>query len=240
MNDNIKVQHLASLKSPGVVMHATQHLLPLDVNTPFGNLQLTWMIIIQRIDSANEIIDKINVDFVEMLRITQEKNPQKSALLSAMDQNIYNRQKINCELLIYLLKTIADQIISLVTLLSDRNSNGEYPNNIRIDSIGDFLNYINNQTAINANIKNIMDKHVEMLRAVNEIANCFKHSFVNAQLSLRIPSEAPGIIAYYLPHNNLNNEPHIYNIRLREIVVKVDQFLGDSKGLVAELHKGNS
>ena len=187
------VPYLSALKKPTENLHI-KDLLPLDTETPFGNLQLSWMSLVMRTQLINEAIDVLNRDFDNVQKAIKESHV-------IADSNIYIRPQMSSEILVYLLRTTADRLIMLLSLVESLSKDGKYPNKIKCDSVAGFLNCNSGDFC-----EGLLDPHRDMLETLNVVANSFKHSFLNLQTHNILMQNTPGVIAMYQPHNNSDSE----------------------------------
>ena len=105
-----------------------------------------------------------------------------------------------------MLRKAADELVSLVWCLSKYEQNGQYPSKIKIDCLGAVI-----AQAKDERLK-VFSDHLELMGILNDIANAFKHSFINSDHTL-LGAEEPRIHALGLAHNKLNSEPQFYDER---------------------------
>ena len=199
----------------GGPMHVTNHLLPLEVDTPFGNLQLSWISILQRIGIINRTINEMNETFSLLDTSGKLANPNIPIILLAHYEN-----------LIYLLKTMADRLIMLTSILEYRSRLGDYSSKIVIDSIG---------AVSHSNLAEKLGNHKDTLETLNAVANTYKHSFLNLQASTVVMRNTPGFVAYYTPRNDINKASYIYPVIFVNTIRDFDAFLKDTKSLIQKL-----
>ena len=106
--------------------------------TPYGNFQLKYKKIIERLDEANRrIIDSINFwkDFVE------NKNPLSIVSFT----NFAGRHEYANEQAVYMIRRASDELVSLIWCLSEYEKAQKFPKEIKINRLGAiFINLILN------------------------------------------------------------------------------------------------
>jgi hypothetical protein len=180
-------------------------LLPLPANTPFGNFYLKFWKIVDRLDHVNRKIKHSHVSYTQA--ISEEMS------FSISEHAFY------IEEIIYWLRKSCDELISLISVLNERESSGKYPRKIKYDSIGRVLE-MNNPPSY-------LSKHIHFLGILNEISNAYKHSFVNSDMGL-IGREEPFLFALSLKQNNLSNNPNFTSLPIREVITHFDAFYQDA------------
>lgn len=174
-------------------------------NSPYGNLQLKYMKIIQRLDEANRRIAD-SWRFWKMCKT--------NGLLPA---GAYERHVFANEEAIYMLRRAADELVSLVWLLSKHESEKEYPLKIKIDCLGAVISQEESQR------HEAFSSHINLIEALNNVANAFKHSFINSDHTL-MGAEEPRVHALGLNRNKLGAEPIFYDYSLDELVQQYNAF----------------
>jgi hypothetical protein len=131
--------------------------------------------------------------------------------------NAYERHVFANEQAIYLLRRAADEMIALIWCLSEWEKKGTYPQQIEVDCIGAVLKKPNDRK-----LKAWRD-HVQVLKALNEIANAFKHSFVYSDITL-IGRDEPCVHALGLDYNKLASGTKFHNVSLVWLVKEFNAF----------------
>ena len=80
-----------------------------------------------------------------------------------------------------------------------------------VDSIADLAHNPNQE------VKALFAAHESFLFALNEVANAFKHSFINTDMTI-VGAEYPVVYALALDRNKLSNEPQFYFVSFADIV----------------------
>ena len=88
-------------------------------DTPYGNLQLKYMKIILRLDEANRKISESR----KFWKICQAGNMSHCCA--------YERHVFSNEEAVYMLRQAADELVSLVWLLSKYEDDRQYPKNVK-------------------------------------------------------------------------------------------------------------
>lgn len=187
------------------------HMLPLPADTPFGNLALKYLRIIDRLDRINVMVQRAY-------------ESHEKVCLQGIDGDLYEHTFLS-EQIIYCMRKTVDELIGLYYVLDKREATGQYPNRVAPDSIGRLLSQ--------KDVTPLFGTHEDFLRTLNDISNAYKHSFVNSDLGL-IGRDEPGVYALGLKQNNLVNDTSFYTVPLSEVVLKFSNFFVD---VVEELRK---
>jgi hypothetical protein len=182
-----------------------KHMLPLPADTPFGNLALKYMRLVERVDHVNLLVLRVFASYESAK--AQELGPIMQHLLLA-------------EELVYWLRKTGDELIALTQVIAVRQSTGAYPTRVEPGSIGRMLGEKSPPIWV--------IPHLGFLRLLNEISNAYKHSFVNSDLML-VGRDEPGVYALQLKWNDLANPPTLHNIRVREVVTRFDAFFQSAR-----------
>jgi hypothetical protein len=94
-------------------------------------------------------------------------------------------------------------------------ADGLYPNRLRADSIGLLLS--------DRTYSGPFKKFEGFLSKLNDIANAYKHSFINSDLNL-IGRDEPMVVALGLPYNDLTREHRFHWILLRDVTCEFSDF----------------
>ena len=196
-----------------------KNLISLDIDTKFGNLELKIMCIAQSIEYINLKIQSV---WEKHYNIRNKIfNPIQSTL-NSRDIPLMMRDS---EVVIYFIKRTVDDMICLIYIL-DYN----FPEKIEIDSIGKLLS-----NRVDKNLKYLKEEYKDFLTLLNNLANSYKHSFINYDKAYTaMGRDEPCILSVSLQRNNLNNPMEFSSIALNEIVGKSQKFLSDTKEIVAK------
>ncbi len=181
-------------------LHA-RHILPLPSDTPFGNLALKFLKLIERLDHSNRTIKRVYASFEGISRVAITPNLTEHLLLQ--------------EEVVYWLRKSCDELISLNTVIARCRVSGAYPTAVNPDSIGALL-------AIEP-LPPYAAEHATFLSTINDIANAYKHSFINSEIN-RIGAEEPVVFALGLKRNSLANVPTFYTVSLRDVIEQFNMF----------------
>jgi len=183
------------------------HCIWLPSDTPYGNLLLKGMNILRRIDRVNLEIDRVFSSYVHPNK-QDINNPQQDLL----EHQFYAEQ------VVYWLRKTADELISLAYVLDERNRTGKWPISVKIDSIGGLT-----EEHLSEELKQLFAPHAFFLATLNEIANAFKHSFINTDMTV-VGSEYPVVYALALKRNKLSEQPRFYSVNFAEMIHTFSNF----------------
>jgi hypothetical protein len=176
------------------------HIPQLPSDTPYGNLLLKGMNIVRRLDRVNLEIGRVLSSYV---------HPKNEQSLNPM-QDILEHQ-FYAEQVVYWLRKTADELISLAYAISEWKNNKEWPNAIKVDSIAGLKHNPPRE------VKELFAPYEGFLFTLNEVANAFKHSFINTDMTV-VGSEYPVVFALALDRNTLSNKPQFYSVSFSDIV----------------------
>jgi len=192
------------------------HFMWLPSSTPYGNLLLKGMNIVQRIDRVNLEVGRVFTSYVHPSK-ADIKNPQQDLL----EHQFYAEQ------VIYWLRKTADELISLAYVIDEWNRTGKWPVSVKIDSIAGL------KESHSEELRQLFSPHDAFLTTLNEIANAFKHSFINTDMTV-IGSEYPVVFALALKRNKLSERPQFYSVNFAEMV---ETFSGLYKQVIATIQQ---
>jgi len=202
------IPQIANGKSPDEPYNARLGFwLPPD--SPFGNLTLKLMKLCERLDEVNRRL-RDSWTFWDAAR--REK---------ILPVNAFQRHTYANEQAIYLIRRATDEIIALIWCLSEKGKTGRYPEQIRVDCIGAVLAQAQDQRL------EPFRKHEALFQQLNEVANAFKHSFVNSDLTL-IGRDEPSVYALSLDRNKLSAGVEFHGISLAALVAAFNTFYTES------------
>ncbi len=176
------------------------HIPKLPSNTPYGNLFLKGMNIVRRLDRVNLEIERVFRTYVHP-KNQQSLDPPQDIL----EHQFYAEQ------VVYWLRKTADELIFLVYAISEWKNNGAWPNAIKVDSIAG-LDHSPPQE-----VKALFAPYKRYLFTLNEVANAFKHSFINTDMTV-VGANDPVVFALALYRNRLSNKPKFYSVSFKDIV----------------------
>ena len=180
----------------------------LPTNTPYGNLTLKIFKLTGRIDETNR-------------RLAEAEHFMNIAIGPVLHHHALWRHQYAIEQAIYLMRRAADDIISLISCLSDWKTEGDYPEMILVDCIGLLLDDKNASKRLP-----LYDSHLEMLRLLNEISNAYKHSFVQTDIDVMGNTE-PFVCALAMKYNKIKSGVQFFNVPLSSMVGRFTQFYKD-------------
>jgi len=173
--------------------------------TTYGNFQLKFMKIIQRLDQANRRIeDSFNT----------WNSCQTGGMLpiGALERHVFANEE-----LVYMLRRAADELVSLIWCLTSHKKNGSFPTKIKIDCIGAVV-------AQNENGRHpAFSDHVELMSVLNDVSNAFKHSFINSDHTV-IGADEPRVHALGLAYNKQSSNKEFYDVSLVSMIEKYNMF----------------
>ncbi len=172
--------------------------LPSD--TPYGNLLLKSMDIVRRLDRVNLEVARVFSSYV---------HPKSHDHLNST-QDILEHQ-FYAEQVVYWLRKTADELIALAFVIGEWKTNGEWPPAIKVDSIAGLKHNPPQQ------VKSLFAAHEDYLNTLNEVANAFKHSFINTDMNI-MGGEYPVVYALALDRNKLSNTPKFYSVNFADLV----------------------
>jgi hypothetical protein len=165
-------------------------------DSPYGNFQLKFVKIIQRLDEANRRINDSHT-FWET-RYTP----------GSIERHVFANEQA-----VHMMRRAADELVSLIWCLSEYEKNSKYPERLTIDCVGAVLKQ-DKQARLS-----IYEPHADFMQLLNDIANAFKHSFINSDLNV-IGADEPRIHALALKRNRLGRSPKFYDVSLSDLVNK--------------------
>lgn len=172
--------------------------LPSD--TPYGNLLLKGMNIVRRLDRVNLEVARVYDSYVHP-KSEQTQNP----LQDILEHQFYAEQ------VVYWLRKTADELISLAYVMSEWKNSGKWPDSIRVDSIAGLKHNPPKE------VRELFAPFESYLFTLNEVANAFKHSFINTDMTV-IGADYPVVFALALDRNKLSNKPQFYSVSFTDIV----------------------
>lgn len=196
-----------------------RHLLRLPADTPFGNISLKYLDIVQRSDFINDKIIKI----YEYNKFLNDNGGKLTIDKATINTKVFPIYKALIEELFFWFRKTADEFISILFYLKEVKTIGSYPLKVKIDCIGGLLANKDKQSCYD-------DSQIHFLQILNDISNAYKHSFLNAQLSNILGSEFPVVYAAEHRLNDLyKHKPKYYSLDLKEVIDAYSDFLRVSK-----------
>lgn len=202
------------------------HFIWLPSGTPYGNLLLKGMNIVRRIDRVNLEVGRVFTSYVSHSK-EDINNPQQDLL----EHQFYAEQ------VVYWLRKTADELISLAYVIDEWSRTGKWPMSIKIDSIAGLK-----EENPSKELRQLFAPHDTFLTTLNEIANAFKHSFINTDMTV-VGSEYPVVFALALKRNKLSEPPQFYSVNFAEMVEAFSTFYKQAMTTIqqwANLAKGKN
>jgi len=196
-------------------------MLRLPTDTPFGDLTLKFMKLRWRVDEANRRLAASYRSW-QVCRTGKLASPPGAMPPGAYEQHIYANEEA-----VHHMRRSADEIIAMLWTMNYWKERGEWPSRIEVDSIAVAL------SPEHRGRLSLCVRHEPLLRRLNEIANAYKHSFVNSDITI-LGRDEPCVHALGLERNRLEAGARFHNIRLAKLVSDFSSFYGDA---IAELAK---
>lgn len=176
--------------------------------TPYGNFQLKFMKITERVDEANRQIANSH-------RFWQEMQSSPGGFLPP---HAHARHQLANEQAVYLMRRAADKIVSMIWCLSEYEKTRRIPKKIEQDSLAGVLRALNHGYAL-------VDyaPHQWLMQSLNEISNAYKHSFINSDITV-VGAKEPAVYALALEHNRVAAGARLYGIGLDELTRRYTAF----------------
>lgn len=180
--------------------------VPLPPDSPFGNLTLKTVHLVNRLIHANRRLDESEAMWEAF--VGQDT-------FSADNPGIHHRFSTD-EVVVHL-RRATDELIGLLWLLRERAAGGDWPEQIRIDSIGGA------RPRGGSWFLPMLEQHEWLLTTLNDIANAHKHSFIDSSFQ-PVGSQEPCAVALALDHNRLRNSAAPYVVSLNSLVTAFNSF----------------
>jgi hypothetical protein len=176
------------------------HIPRLPSDTPYGNLLLKGMNIVRRLDRVNLEVARVYSSYV---------HPKSANHLNPLEDIL--EHQFYAEQVVYWLRKTADELISIAYTIGEWKNTGEWPSAIKVDSIAGLKH--NPQS----DVKSLFAPHESYLFTLNDVANAFKHSFINTDMIV-VGAEYPVVFALALDRNKLSNKPKFYSVSFAALV----------------------
>ena len=147
---------------------------------------------------------------LEVSRVFTSYVPPSKEDINNPQQDLVEHQ-FYAEQVVYWMRKTADELISLAYVMDEWNRTGKWPVSVRIDSIAGLKENPSEE------LRQLFAPHDAFLATMNEIANAFKHSFINTDLTV-VGSEYPVVYALALKRNKLSEPPQFYSVNFAEMV----------------------
>ncbi|RKS02873.1 hypothetical protein [Flavobacterium sp. 102] len=185
-------------------------------NTEFSNLTLKWVEIIQRIDNVNLLIKELFHDF-DLINTKMSDNVIEDSVLKTP---LFYRQKFLTEQIFYWIRKTLDEMIAMIYVLEYLKKTNKYPTNIKIESIGHLI-------GSKEFIVDIKDKHLNILKIINNISNTFKHSFLNSEIHNHLGELDPLVFSYGFKNNDMEKEMVFTAYKIEDVIVELNKLITD-------------
>lgn len=186
-------------------MHVLE-VAPLPPDSPFGNLNLKVIHLVNRLIHANRRLDETETMWQAFLGPFDPR---------AGDPGVHHR--LSADEVVVHLRRAADELIGLLWVLRERATRGDWPPQIEVDSVG------------TARLRDgswflpVLERHDWLLRTLNEIANAHKHSFVDSDFQV-VGLREPCVVALALKNNKLERGATPYVVSLNSLVDAFNRF----------------
>ena len=186
-------------------------------DTPYGNFSLTRLKISHQIDYVN----------LQIQKAFQKYDLIQSHVTAQSPFNI--EYEITNEIIIHMIKKIADELTSIIHCLYLYEQKRDYPQSLSIDCIGKLINKIDQSV-------DFFKKHIDILDSINNLCNAHKHSLVNSNQS-HIGRDEPCVFAFYMPHNQSSSDTEFMVMRISELIDRFDKFYQDCDSWLCDFSK---
>jgi hypothetical protein len=176
------------------------HVPFLPSDTPYGNLLLKSLNIVRRLDRVNLEVARVFTSYVH-----PKSHDHLNPLQDILEHQFYAEQ------VVYWLRKTADELISLAYVIGEWKTTGEWPPAIKVDSIAGLKH---NPPQY---VKSLFLAHEAYLFTLNDVANAFKHSFINTDMTV-VGAEYPVVYALALDRNKLSNPPQFCSVSFADLV----------------------
>jgi hypothetical protein len=178
--------------------------LPSD--TPYGNLLLKGMDIVRRIDRVNLEVERVFATYVHPSKL-DINDPRQDIL----EHQFYQEE------VVYWLRKTADELISLAYVIDEWKRTRSWPRAVQVDSIAGLSGITSRE------IQELFAPHASLLSTLNEVANAFKHSFINTDMAV-VGAEYPVVFALALRRNKLSEQPVFYSVSFQQMIEAFSSF----------------
>lgn len=133
---------------------------------------------------------------------------------------------MSIEQTIHTIKYAADSLITILNIISNHVKIVE-EKKISISEIGHLIKTKKGkqEAEIFLNQHPFIKKYLYFFQCINTAHNSYKHCILTNESMMLYGQEEPTINAYYIPFNNIDAEPEIYNHYYKEIFLGFKQFL---------------
>lgn len=184
---------------------------------PYINEQLKFMKLITDLDVVNQNIIESH-EIWEKIR-EEEKNVDFIMYNNYLFKRISKLQ----EYIVFDLRHFIDEIIATIAVIKDYISNDK----VLISSIGEYL------SKKQEDFKDF-DEFKDLFEKLDDLSNCYKHSYANSDFSA-VGRDEDCFIALYSKYNNFSDNPTPYVVSINYIVQEFNKFYKYSFNLIDSL-----
>lgn len=185
-------------------------MVPLPADSPYGNLGLKGLHIVNRLVHANSRLDDVETTWRALI------GPFDAA---AAADGIRHRFCVD-EVVVHL-RRAADELIGLLWVLQERANQGSWPRQRLVDSIGSA------QAKGGGWRLEILRSHEWLLLlTLNDVANAHMHSFVDSDFQA-VGLREPCVVALGLRQNKIENGATPYVVPLDSMIAAFNTFYTD-------------
>lgn len=161
----------------------------------WGHLDQKFIFILHRINYLN--------DLTESIYSVVKDNRKKLVNHEYISGKDNVRPYIEIIHLVNDVRMIVDELISLLCISEYKTKFGNYPDKIKISSIGEFIESSKND---DNTYLIFFNEYLDYLKTINEISNSYKHSFINSEILFYRQKEYPIILAGKNQYNKITNQ----------------------------------
>jgi len=185
-------------------------LVPLPPDSPYGNLSLKGLHIVNRLVRTNRRLDDVETTW---RALNGPFDPTAAA------EGMHHRFCVD-EVVVHLRRTV-DELIALLWVLQERADKGSWPRRVLVDSIGTA------QAKGGGRLLKLLRSHDRFLLTLNDIANAHKHSFIDSDFQA-VGLREPCVVALALKQNKLESDPTPYIVVLDSMIAAFNAFYMDA------------
>ena len=204
-------------KRPGEQLNV-RHSWRLPSDTPYGNLLLKSLAIVERIDHVNRLIQQVYDEWAPPHEVDPDADPKVDIL----------KHRITAEEVVYWIRKTADELVQCSRLFQLRIEEGDWPEIIRPDSIGEMLG------DVDCPLWSELEPRRPFLEKLNAISNAYKHSFINSDFVV-VGAFEPAVFAATHPRNDLRRELELHDVPFDSLVNQFNDFYVGTKCFIEGL-----
>ena len=185
---------------------------------PYVNETLKFLKLITDLDVVNQNI----IESHEIWKIIKET---EGFDIELQVYNTYKYKRLSKlhEYIVFDLKHFIDEIIATISIIRGFVKNDK----VTVSSIGAYLSKKQSEF-------NDFDSFIELFQILDDLANSYKHSYANSDLSV-IGREEDCFVALYSQYNDFNNNPTPFVISINDVVDNFNKFYKFSFNLIDRL-----